>query len=84
MNAVTTVEGASQTGAIPRTNEVTHQLIVTLWTLWQAVTHVNRMDTHRGSPAAVEPRAGVALARLFVFVAWAVVHAKPLHFTNTV
>ena len=55
--------------------QVTQQFVVSLRTLVHPVTQVVHVQTHYGSPAAVEARTGVSVALQLVLVTRTVVHA---------
>ena len=52
----------------------TQQLVVFLWTLMVAITHVERMETDLGATTAVVARTCVHITLPFVLLSWTVVH----------
>lgn len=61
------------------THQVAHQLIIVLWTLKHAVTHVLGVDTHPGVTAPVEPRTPVAVTRCLVLAIRTVIDTVAAH-----
>ena len=63
-----TQESVALATTVCRTGHVTQPLVVMLWTLGPAVTHVVSKDTHSGISTTVQTRTCPALSVSFVFL----------------